>query len=77
MFRSSLDTLKEWVSCPSSSQFWSLGLHSEGGYFQAGQCRAGWLGEMLSPDVLLPGESQQVHGLWEERFLGGDGETLA
>ena len=57
MFRSSLDTLKEWVSCPSSSQFWSLGLHSEGGYFQAGQCRAGWLGEMLSPGVLLPGES--------------------
>ena len=33
MFRSSLDTWKEWMSCPSSLQCWPLGLHSEGGYF--------------------------------------------
>ena len=61
MFRSSLNTLKEWVSCPSSSQCWSLGLHSYGGYFSGRSVWGGCLGEMLSPDVLLPGESEQVY----------------
>ena len=34
-----------------------LGYILRGATFQAGHCRGGWLGEMLSPDVLLPGES--------------------
>ena len=42
MFRSSLNTLKEWVSCPSSSQCWSLGLRSYGGYF-SGRSVWGWV----------------------------------